>query len=223
MIRSYLVLSLCFLLCAICLLGCESQLKRRGHNESSDLLQKDSLILNESKKEVVDLADSMGLRQGLWVDSGRYFINYQNYIDDTLHGSYDIYDARTNTIFVKGQYTNGEKAGLWQQFTRNGVLNFEYSQISDTDSIKKITANSNIPPKLCYLKIYDHEKGYFKSEGYTLFTDDPIEDYAKNHGKWIYYDETGDTTQVVIFRLGKEWDKRVIKPEALKKRNSTPF
>lgn len=151
----------------------------------------------EAQINQINVIDEDGLKQGLWVDTlhSRYIIhNY--YLNDTLDGEYKRYLGEH--IDIEGYFSKGARVGSWYYYDK-GELVVEESAIQNV-----VDSEKYFQPFKSYSKSYYRKNGKVKDEGWLLWTDDFMEDGARQDGEWIYYDENGSIKEVRYYDRGKK-------------------
>ncbi len=164
----------------------------------TNLTYSQSLVNNEINK-----TDTNGLKQGIWVKKiTANIIDTMNYVDDKLHGHYRSYWQKSNELRHAGEYKNGTIVGIWTYYNNGKIVSEEIERGTNLDSLTNEQGQRILPP-YSYVKFYDKDLYFLKSEGKILYFDSWEMDNSIEQGKWIYYNSIGVIIKTRLYKNGK--------------------
>lgn len=143
-----------------------------------------------------------GKKDGLWVDSTKYWIHETYYKNGVLSGVYKERNMK-GQLSTFGEYKEGKRSGKWFFFENSGHLVMVFQDFAN-NTFSVINEGNNkryIPDYKCYTISY-HPNGNIESEGLLLWSegDAPESDMSIEYGEWKYYDSEGKLIKTKVFK-----------------------
>jgi len=158
----------------------------------------------QAEIQSINQVDINGVKQGIWVEKvGSNIIDSMNFVDDKLNGIYKSYFTSGN-LRHSGRYEHGVKLGTWSYFDTGVLVAEEIERGTNRDSVQHELGYYLTPEYFSYVKLYNRQNGHLEQEGKLLYSDSWQSDTSNEQGRWIYYDNKGDTTDIKIFEYGRE-------------------
>lgn len=147
----------------------------------------------ENRVQEVNIVDSLGRKQGLWVkEVGSNIIDTMYFSEGQLHGSYKSY-FKSGALRHTGNYEHGVISGIWNYYNKEVLVSQEISRGTNTDSVRHKLGYYLTPTNYSYVKLYSHKTGELESEGKLVYYESWESDESRRHGVWTFYESTGDT------------------------------
>lgn len=156
------------------------------------LFSQASIIMAQSTLAVnINQVDSVGLREGLWIEEYGQQKRFSYYQRGILNGPCWITSTCSNHLLAYGEFFKGAYSGTWYSFDDDGIL------LSIQKDFKKVNVQIPIIHKTegfcsyqCYHISY-YPNGSKESEGILLWETSPDSDFTFEFGEWKYYDNKG--------------------------------
>ena len=143
-----------------------------------------------------------GKKDGLWIDSTKYWIYEKYYKNGVLSGVYKERNIK-GQLSTFGEYKEGKRSGKWFFFENSGHLVMIFQDFSKNtySVINEGDGKRCVPDYKCYTISY-HPNGNIESEGLLLWSEDdaPESDMSIEYGEWKYYDSEGKLIRTKVFK-----------------------
>ena len=149
--------------------------------------------------------DKEGKRTGLWKiwSEKGYLQSEKNYLSDKAEGASKSYYENGN-VYVECSYKNDKLFGIYTMYFKNGQVNFRDSLgvKGQTGLFQVWYENGSLSQKGYHKngKMIGEWRKYFKN---TKLQD--VQNYSDDGlkiGRWIYFNETGDTVKWEVYKNG---------------------
>lgn len=164
------------------------------------LLTQTSIVIAQSTfADNINQVDSVGLREGLWIEEYGQLKRFNYYQRGILNGPCWITSTYSKRLLAYGEFFMGTYSGTWYSFDDNGIL------LSIQKDFKKVSVQIPAIHRIegfcssqCY-HISFYPNGSKKSEGILLWDVSPDSDFTFEFGEWKYYDNKGRLTCIKRF------------------------
>lgn len=153
--------------------------------------QKDEIKINQF--------DSLGRKDGYWIDTTGHFKEELYYRHGKLHGMAKYYNKHYNFIEWIENYDNGKPSGIWYAFDDNGQISSIQKDFKNNTDVVFYDSGRKYLFKNRFYYISYHPNGRKKSEGIVLYDDSWVIDFHE-FGEWKYYDESEKLIRTKTFK-----------------------
>ncbi|GHV15289.1 hypothetical protein FACS1894169_06220 [Bacteroidia bacterium] len=140
-----------------------------------------SFYAQKGAENYINKYDRNNKKTGLWIEPNDRFRKETYYLNGVKNGMYKEYNGY-GTLFVLGEYKNGEMVGTWYYFGSKGHLTSKETGFSKA----KVRGM-----KYKYFCTVFHLNGIIASQGYIISDKSPYDELWTEVGKWNYFDESG--------------------------------
>lgn len=143
----------------------------------------------------INILDSSGKKNGLWIEENEYYILLTYYVADVKNGLEQIYIKRQCKAILHQiiDYRNGNMQSILI-FHSNGMPISFISDLKNNDWTENYPTNwiaGQKFPYIGYTKDFDEKTGAIIAEGFMIFGDDWEID-CERVGEWKIYDHQGN-------------------------------
>lgn len=164
------------------------------------LFTQTSIVIAQSTfADNINRVDSVGLREGLWIEEYGQLKRFNYYQRGILDGPCWITSTCSKRLLAYGEFFMGTYSGTWYNFDDDGIL------LSIQKDFKKVSVQIPVIHKtegFCSYQCYHisfYPNGSKKSEGILLWETSPDSDFTFESGEWKYYDNKGRLTCIRRF------------------------
>jgi hypothetical protein len=199
--------------------------KSKSENQPSNLVKKEKTCEGELWKlaaaKPINQVDPLGKKDGLWVDTSEYFLDFQNFDGGLLNGKYKVQSNSDGKLRLSGFYKNGKQSGEWKEFYNDCSIASIAENIETNHDITIFRYGDSFMPKYkSYVRQYYPKTVILLAEGELLFDAYSDEESYVHYSSWKTYEADGTLSDVATYKNGFRLEQGSVEFNVDKSRDS---